>query len=178
MFSNRRVVTGLSPDARAVFVHDGPPPRTVSWSDDEPTAIHWIWSSDETPVVPHEGGDPTLAFSEFFPGPRGSRFMVETFPPGFGVGDGDRLESYGRRLEDAGIGMTMDVQEGTVHATSTIDYGVVLAGSIWLELDDGVETELRQGDCYVQTGTPHSWRNKSDQPCTMAFTIVGARRRE
>jgi hypothetical protein len=158
-----------------VFAHDGAPPRTVSWSDAEPPAIEWIWNTEETPVVPQDGSDPTRAMSEFFPGPLGTRFMIETFPPGFGVNDSDRLDDYLGRLTEAGIGMHMEVHEGTVHATSTIDYGVVLSGSIWLELDGGVATELRQGDCYVQTGTAHSWLNKSSEPCTVAFIVVGAR---
>jgi len=46
-------------------------------------------------------------------------------------------------------------------------------GEIWLELDaEGVH--LREGDCVVQNGTRHAWRNKGDRPCTMAVVLVGA----
>jgi mannose-6-phosphate isomerase-like protein (cupin superfamily) len=176
MFSNRRVVTGTSAEGKAVFVYDGEPQREVRWSDDGPPAIQWIWSTEETPVLAEDVEDQSSTFTDFFPGPRGTRFMIETFPPGFGVDDADRSPDYLSRLEAAGIGMNMDVSEGTVHATSTIDYGVVLTGRIWLELDNGVETELRQGNCVVQTGTAHSWRNRSSEPCTVAFVLVGAHR--
>ena len=53
------------------------------------------------------------------------------------------------------------------HATPTIDYGIVLDGEIWLELDNGVETRLGPFDIFVQNGTRHAWRNKSDRPATL-----------
>jgi hypothetical protein len=33
---------------------------------------------------------------------------------------------------------------------------------------------LAPGDMVVQNGTRHAWRNKTDQPTTMAFVLVGA----
>ena len=49
----------------------------------------------------------------------------------------------------------------------------VLSGEIWLELDDG-EIHLRPGDCVVQNGTRHAWRNRSGAPCSMAIVLIGA----
>ena len=46
------------------------------------------------------------------------------------------------------------------HTTQTIDYVMVLEGEIALELDTG-EVTLRPGDCVVQRGTRHAWRNRS-----------------
>jgi len=43
-----------------------------------------------------------------------------------------------------------------------------------LELDDGAMVRLKQGDCVVQNGTRHAWRNSSTTPCIMAFVLVGA----
>lgn len=65
-----------------------------------------------------------------------------------------------------------------MHTTDTVDYDIVLDGEIWLELDDGAEIHLRQGDVAIQCGTRHAWRNKSDSPVTMAFVLVGATRPE
>jgi len=45
-----------------------------------------------------------------------------------------------------------------------------------LELDDGKMVHLRQGDCIVQNGTPHRWRNPLPEPCLMAFISVGGER--
>jgi quercetin dioxygenase-like cupin family protein len=64
-----------------------------------------------------------------------------------------------------------------MHATQTVDYGVVLRGQLSLELDDGAKVQLRPGDCVVQNGTRHAWRNESDQECVMAFVILGAEKR-
>jgi quercetin dioxygenase-like cupin family protein len=63
---------------------------------------------------------------------------------------------------------------GRMHRTSTLDYGVVLSGSIVLELDDGVEVTLRAGDVLVQRGTIHNWVNRGNEPCTIAFVLIDA----
>jgi hypothetical protein len=52
-----------------------------------------------------------------------------------------------------------------MHTTDTIDYGVVVRGEMTLELDDGKVIHLRQGDCIVQNGTRHRWRNPLPEPC-------------
>jgi hypothetical protein len=33
---------------------------------------------------------------------------------------------------------------------------------------------VREGDCVVQNGTRHAWRNTGDRPCRMAVVLVGA----
>jgi mannose-6-phosphate isomerase-like protein (cupin superfamily) len=47
-----------------------------------------------------------------------------------------------------------------------------------LELDDGERVHLRQGDCVIQNGTRHRWRNPLDEPCLMAFVSIGGKPRE
>lgn len=37
-----------------------------------------------------------------------------------------------------------------LHRNQSLDYGVVLSGAVVLELDNGVETELRTGDVFEQ----------------------------
>jgi Cupin domain len=56
-----------------------------------------------------------------------------------------------------------------------IDYGIVLAGQVVLELDDGSETSLRVGDVVVQRGTNHAWANPSNEPARMVFVLVDGR---
>ena len=50
-----------------------------------------------------------------------------------------------------------------MHRTISLDYGVVLEGEIWLELDSGEKRLMRRGDISVQRGTMHAWRNASDK---------------
>ena len=64
-----------------------------------------------------------------------------------------------------------------MHTTDTIDYGIVLDGEIWLELDDGQTQHLRKLDVVVQNGTRHAWRNRSGRVTLMAFVLIGACRR-
>jgi len=45
-------------------------------------------------------------------------------------------------------------------------------GEMTLELDDGQKIHLRQGDCIVQNGTRHRWRNPLPEPCLMAFISI------
>jgi len=57
------------------------------------------------------------------------------------------------------------------HRTDTIDYGIVLAGELWMELDDGV-VHLKTGDVVIQRGTIHNWQNRGTEPCLMAFVLI------
>jgi len=61
-----------------------------------------------------------------------------------------------------------------MHTTPTIDYGIVLEGEIWLELDDGETVHLKKHDVIVQNATRHAWRNKSATSTKMAFVLIGS----
>ena len=60
-----------------------------------------------------------------------------------------------------------------MHRTATIDYVVMIEGEMNLVLDD-TEIPLRPGDCLVQRGTNHAWRNTGDGPCRFAAVLVDA----
>jgi quercetin dioxygenase-like cupin family protein len=64
-----------------------------------------------------------------------------------------------------------------MHTTDTVDYGIVLEGEVWLELDDGKQIHLQAHDVVVQNGTRHAWRNKTQTPVKMAFVLIGANRK-
>lgn len=48
-----------------------------------------------------------------------------------------------------------DDKVNIMHRTQSVDYGVVLKGSIQLVLEDGVETTVGEGEVVVQRGTNH-----------------------
>ena len=58
----------------------------------------------------------------------------------------------------------------------TIDYGVLLAGELWLELDDGRQQLLKAGDSFVQNGTRHAWHNRGSEPAIMCAVMIGMAR--
>jgi quercetin dioxygenase-like cupin family protein len=63
---------------------------------------------------------------------------------------------------------------GRMHRTQSLDYGVVLSGSIVLELDDGAAVTLAAGDVLVQRGVIHNWINRGDEACTIAFVLIAS----
>lgn len=60
------------------------------------------------------------------------------------------------------------------HRTDTIDYGIVLSGEIWMQMDEG-ESHLRPGDVVIQRGTIHNWKNRGTEPCEMIFVLIATK---
>lgn len=58
-----------------------------------------------------------------------------------------------------------------MHHTDTVDFDVVLDGSMDLVLDDGSHT-LRAGDCAVVTGVDHGWV-AGPEGCRLSVTLIG-----
>ena len=63
-----------------------------------------------------------------------------------------------------------------MHTTDSVNLGVVLAGEVVLELDDGVEKLLRTGDTIIQNGTRHRRHNGGPVPAVPAAVLVGVNR--
>jgi len=115
----------------------------------------------------------------FFPPAAGFRFGVYTLGPDTvtkseGMDFGAALAEVAQKLP--GLADSMEPAAPGMHTTATVDYDFVLSGEVWLELDNGAQVQLRAGDCVVQNGTRHAWRNKSSAPCVLAFALVGAQR--
>lgn len=55
---------------------------------------------------------------------------------------------------------TMDPDHPGMHTTDMVDLVYVASGQLILELDEGVEVELKTGDTVVQSGTRHRWHNR------------------
>ncbi|MVX20253.1 cupin domain-containing protein, partial [Escherichia coli] len=119
--------------------------------------------------------DPMLQGTKAFPGPGGSLFRLISYPPkrpdGWTPPPGVTFESGLKEMSEKvpGMGDHFERDAPGMHTTDTIDYGIVVRGEMTLELDDGEIIHLRQGDCIVQNGTRHRWRNPSPEPCLMAF---------
>jgi quercetin dioxygenase-like cupin family protein len=60
---------------------------------------------------------------------------------------------------------------GTMHHTDSIDYDIVLEGSVELELDDGSHS-LEVGDLVVVNGVDHSW-TAGPAGCTLSVVNLG-----
>jgi quercetin dioxygenase-like cupin family protein len=61
-----------------------------------------------------------------------------------------------------------------MHTTRTIDYVVLLRGSVSLLLDEGEEIPVRPLDVVVQRGTNHYWVNRGSEPALLMGVLVDA----
>jgi hypothetical protein len=171
----RRVVTGHDPSGKSVFVSDEPVAPI------EPMLMpgfehHLLWGGDETPRFPDDGSMPQ--WRTYFPPVGGFRFAMFTLPPSHGADAPAALEAEEAlaEMEEKLPGMLsyMDYSDPGMHTTDTIDFEVVLDGTVVLELDDGAEVTLNTGDTVVQNGTRHRWKNPGDKPARLAVFICGA----
>ena len=57
------------------------------------------------------------------------------------------------------------------HRTETIDYAVVIAGEMEMDVE-GTVVRLKKGDVVVQQNTMHNWINRGNEPCIMCYVLV------
>lgn len=172
----RRVVTGQTAAGKSVFISD---------EHLEPTTLrllpgaefHQVWGGDEPVLLPTDGARPHVP--RYFPPASGFRFVVFTLGPDAVTTPADldvgaALAELQEKLP--GLAEAMEPDSPGMHTTDTIDYDIVLSGEVWLELDDGAEVRLGPGDCVVQNGTRHRWRNRTSEPCVIAVALLGTTR--
>ena len=170
----RRVVTGANDEGKSVIVSDGPPPRSVTLELTGGLKMTDVWHLGSQPQSPTDGGDLDHN-ANLVPPPGGVHWRFVEYPPDSAapadVDISDIVAEVNEKVPD--FLAHADLSRLGMHRTPTIDFGVVLSGEIWLELDDG-EVHLRPGDCVVQRGTMHAWRNRSDKPCVISFVLIDA----
>ena len=59
-----------------------------------------------------------------------------------------------------------------MHRTQSIDFGIVLEGSVIAGLDSGETELLRRGDSVVQRATNHDWKNASQTEWARVLFIL------
>ena len=104
-------------------------------------------------------------------------WTTETFPVD-NTGDSDQgLQKVGTTLNNGTVFRIVEFGPGVArrnHRTDSIDYAVVMAGEIDMEMDDAV-VHLKAGDVLVQRGTIHNWANRGTTPCVIAFVLIDAK---
>jgi quercetin dioxygenase-like cupin family protein len=139
----RRVVTGHDESGRAIVSIDEVSANVISRRPQHASCV--IWSTGSFP------SDNSTALDG------GARPVASTDPRGSVF----RIVEYGPGVAPRN------------HRTESIDYAVVLAGEIDMEID-GSRVQLRQGDVLVQRGTIHNWSNRGTEPCVIAFVLIAA----
>ena len=67
-----------------------------------------------------------------------------------------------------------DAAPADIAVGETIDYVIVIAGEIDMDMDDST-VHLRAGDVMVQRGTNHAWVNRGTERARVAFVLVDAK---
>jgi mannose-6-phosphate isomerase-like protein (cupin superfamily) len=170
----RRVVTGHDSQGKAVFASDEQVAPVVV-SAMPLSEFHRLWGADETLSFPDDGSEPAQA--TYFPPVGGFRFAMFTIPPD--GGPAPEIEDFAEAMAEVerelpGMMRYMEPESPGMHMTDTVDFEVILSGSCVLELDDGAEVTLEQGDTVVQNGTRHRWKNPFSEPCHLAVVLIGA----
>ena len=142
----RRVVTGHDAAGKAVVISDA---TFDSVANPKGTALFTLlWTSNTAPVDNDDATD-------------GRDRNVDLTLPGGSV----------IRVVDM-----LPLTTAPMHRTSSLDYGIVVAGAIELLLDDGSATLVEQGGIVIQRGTIHSWRNPSaDTTARVVFVLIDAK---
>jgi mannose-6-phosphate isomerase-like protein (cupin superfamily) len=158
----RRVVTGHTPDGKAIIASDAEVDATPVGALGSATTL--LWGRDGVADFPDDGSQPPR--ETVFPPPGGCGIAVLEIAPG-----GEDFDEFVRTA----LAPWADPDAPGMHRTATLDYDVVLEGTVGLELDDGVVVTLHPGDVVVQNGTRHRWLNQGDTVARMLAVTIGAK---
>ncbi|HVA13724.1 MAG TPA: cupin domain-containing protein [Stellaceae bacterium] len=104
-------------------------------------------------------------------------WINETLPPALD-GPDPTTRPFPVLPQDGGaVFRILELAPGTaphMHKTETIDYIVVLAGTLSMLLDDGSEVTMKPHDTMIQRATLHGWANRGDVPCRFATVVIDA----
>lgn len=107
-----------------------------------------IWRTAAVPAENAGDADMALPYATDLLHDGGSNFILTELPPGMGGA-------------------------AFLHATDTTDYLVMIAGEVVLVLETG-EITLRAGDCIVDRGVVHGWRNDGGVAAVFASVTIPA----
>jgi hypothetical protein len=170
-------VAGTDAQGRSTILFDGPAPHSHDFESMPGQAQTRIWFTPQPATTTPPVEEPTTATGPVIPGVGGASFVIVQFAPDAVLQD-PRFDPARADAEFAevapDIAAASDVNDPGMHRTASVDYGIVVDGEIWLEVDGGAQTRLSRGDTLVQIAGRHAWRNKADQPATVAFVLTGA----
>ncbi len=173
--SVRRVVTGTS-GGHSKIISDGGTRRGKAFEGIPGQSAALVWSTPAVTTLPIDGSDVITEKSTYLPlAPGETRLMIVTFAPDSVFATIDPVagfQEFAEHIPD--LAAAMEPDSPGMHRTQTVDYGIVLEGEVWAELDDGKTVHLKPHDIIVQNGTRHAWRNKTDKPVKIAFVLIGA----
>jgi quercetin dioxygenase-like cupin family protein len=143
----RRVVTGHDGNGKAIVLIDGEAANKRTSQSGNSSTLMWCTDAMPAPIpLGTQIEDMGARILGTPPPENGTRFTVNDIMPG---------------------------ATAVMHRTESIDYVIVIAGRVEMDLDDSTVT-LNAGDVMVQRGTNHAWVNRSSEPARVAFVLIDA----
>jgi len=169
----RRIVTGHNAEGRSVILMDGPAPDQLQSLFSPAYYSTLLWRTDRSPAS-NRGNEDAAPAGLRVPTPPehkgGTVFRISDIPPDSAYGDTSKVDIAVQGAHTSAAGRA---RHFLFHTTETVDYAICLEGEIWAMMDEG-EVLMKAGDVLIQRGTHHSWSNRSDQVCRMAFILIDA----
>ncbi len=163
----RRITTKRQQDGTSVLAEDIP----VEIND---LGLADFWITSAMPARCEEFYAFGAARPQLEPPPSGTIFRYFVIPP-----QGDiSTEEYKRAVKNMFAAMQgshcqVDTRRHpAMHTTRTIDYVVLLRGSVSLLLDEGDEIPVRPLDVVIQRGTNHYWVNRGPEPALLMGVLL------
>jgi mannose-6-phosphate isomerase-like protein (cupin superfamily) len=169
----RRVVTGHNAAGKAVIMIDDHAPNVTAIKGWPGLGVTEIWVTDEMPVNNAGSTDRSLRPMRHDPTRSGTIFRLVEIPPESADSKIDAGATFGQLGSSNKPSAADSAKHPTMHKTSSIDYLVVVSGSMHMMMEEG-EVELHAGDMVVQRGTNHAWINRSGKPCLLAAVLIDA----
>lgn len=160
----RRIVTGETADGRSCILSDGPAPNHFT-APYAPSFVQVLWATGDSA---QPGDEPAPQGHPFgFHSPHGSILRIVDFPPDTSYNK-EALTSF---LDANDVRDKDAPRHFWFHKTESLDYAICLDGEIYAMMDEG-EAMMTAGDVLIQRATNHSWSNRSNRPCRMAFILL------
>ena len=106
-----------------------------------------------------------------------ANLWLNTLPPALDGADPVQQDFPMLPSQGGAVFRILELMPGTaphMHKTETIDYIVVLAGTLSMLLDDGTELAMKPHDVMIQRATVHGWANRGSEPCRFATVVIDA----
>jgi hypothetical protein len=173
----KRDVTGRNWDGRARFLDHFVEPHIETFTHVPGLVVSALWATTNELMIQGTVTDPVPSMTSLTPAAGETRLVKVVFPPDSvleTISDWAAAGAeYAAKLPV--LSETFESDHPGMHTTRAIDY-VLLAGELWLELDDHEVRRLAPGDVVVENGTRHAWRNRGTEHATILSVMTGESR--
>ena len=146
----RRIITSEDAAGHSYVLADGSSANVVMLNG---SRVERLWETQGLPVaVPVDRDLGATAKNGYRPGFVGSSMYIADIPVGSGL------------------------QQVPMHKLNSMDYIVVMEGTIDLVLDGNKRVPMKRGDILIQAGDNHSWINTGNTPVRLLNIIMTGQR--